>query len=237
MLCLGAVIVAALFGVGATASMVLLFLWVVIVNLVLAGGIRELASHLRRLVPFVAIIVLLNGLAVPGVPAVSVSGYRVLSVEGLVAGVFFAIRLAVMFLALAALLRMVAPEALARATALLVRPFSTRAAGAISFHTFLAMSFVPLFGDEFRRIRHAQSFRGGGMRGGFRDRVDGVRLIIIPLLLSAIRRSEQLAMVVELRGLRERLARANTLGRPRAADYAFALATAAVITAAVFVIR
>ena len=99
------------------------------------------------------------------------------------------------------------------------------------------MSFVPLFGDEFHRIRHAQSFRGGGLQGGFRDRVDAVRLIVVPLLLSAIRRSEQLAMVVELRGLRVRLASANEFGRPRAGDYAFALATGAVITAAVFAIR
>lgn len=74
------------------------------------------------------------------------------------------------------------------------------------------------------------------MKGGFRERIGAVRLIIVPLLLSAIRRSEQLAMVVELRGLRARLGRAGSFSPLRAADYAFAFTTVTVIAAAVFAV-
>jgi len=233
-LSLSAVIAAALFAVGATRAIALLCAYVVVITLVFAGGPGALRTHVRRLWPFFVIIVILNGLAVPGRPALTLFGWRVLSIEGLLAGVFFSVRLAVMYLALSAILSLLSPEALARGTAAIVRPLSSRLAAAVSFHAFLAMSFVPLFGDEFRRIRQAQSFRGGTLAGGFRDRVAAVRLIVVPLLLSAIRRSEQLAMIVELRGIRETLAGRQALDRPAVGDWAFVAVTAIVIGAAVF---
>jgi energy-coupling factor transporter transmembrane protein EcfT len=101
-----------------------------------------------------------------------------------------------------------------------------------AMHGFLAMSFVPLFTDEFRRVRVAQSFRGASLGGGFRSRVHSVRALIVPLIISAIRRSEQLALVVELRGIRERMARSMGLAAPGPAAVSFALVTLAVIVAA-----
>jgi energy-coupling factor transport system permease protein len=224
-----ALIAAALFAAGSTGAILVLLAWAVAVVAAFAGGSSALAAHARRLWPFAAVIVVLNGLVVPGAPLLEVFGRRVLSVPGVRAGVFFSLRLAVMYLALAAMLRMHSPRGLARGAAGLVRPFSHSAAAKVSFHAFLAMSFVPFFADEWHRIRLAQSFRGGGFTGRFMERVHSVPPVVVPLVLSAIRRSEQLAMVVELRGLRARLAATGALPRPGLRDAAFAIATAAVV--------
>jgi len=153
-------------------------------------------------------------------------------VEGIRAGAFFGVRLAVMVLALAALVRTTPADAFARGVHALLRPLSPAMADAAAMHGFLAMSFVPLFSDEFRRIRIAQSFRGASLARGVRSRVLSVRTLVIPLIISAIRRSEQLALVVELRGIRTRVSRGMRLPRPRGAAVSFGLLTLAVIVAA-----
>ncbi|MDH3196717.1 MAG: hypothetical protein OEO21_00600 [Candidatus Krumholzibacteria bacterium] len=172
-----------------------------------AGGAGALGGVARRLVPLVLLVVVLNGLVAGGEPVVAVAGRKVLSREGLVAGVFFALRLAAMVLALAALVAAAPPEAIARALHTFLRPFSGRLAEAVAFHGFIASSFVPLFRREFERVRLAQSFRGADLGGGPLRRARAARALVVPLLLSAIRRAEQLALVVELRGLRARIAR------------------------------
>jgi energy-coupling factor transport system permease protein len=227
-----ALIVAALFAMRSTGALLLLFGYVSLVAVGFGGGVRGWLGDLRRLVPFFVIIVILNGLAVPGEAALSVFGRRVLSVEGVRAGAFFSVRLAVMALALLALVRTTPADAFARGVHALLRPVAPRLARSAAMHGFLAMSFVPLFADEFRRIRVAQSFRGATMGGGFRSRALSVRALVVPLIISAIRRSEQLALVVELRDIRDRMARSMGLASPRPAAVSFGIITLAVIVAA-----
>jgi len=172
-----------------------------------AGGVGALGGVGRRLVPLVLLVVVLNGVVAAGEPVVSLAGRKVLSRDGLLAGVFFALRLSAMVLALAALVAAAPPEAIARALHSFLRPVSGRLAEAVAFHGFIASSFVPLFRREFERVRLAQSFRGADMGGGPLRRARAARALVVPLLLSAIRRAEQLALVLELRGLRARIAR------------------------------
>jgi len=227
-----ALIAAALAGPRSIGAMTALMFYSILVTIVLAGGIPAVMAALRRLVPFVIIILVLNGLAVPGEAALAVFGRRLLSVEGLEAGAFFAVRLAVMALALTALIRMAPPEQFARGVHALIRPLSPGVARSAAFHGFLAMSFVPFFAGEFERIRMAQSFRGGSFTGGFVRRIESVRLVVVPLLLSAIHRSGQLATVVELRDIRTRIGRSLKLASPRSVDFAFLALTLAVILGA-----
>jgi len=172
-----------------------------------AGGAGVLLPVARRVVPLFVLVVVLNGAVAPGAAAVTVAGREILSREGLLAGVFFGLRLVAMVLALAALVAAAPPEAIARALHRFLRPFSARLAEAVAFHGFIASSFVPLFAREFERVRLAQSFRGADLGGGPLRRARAARALVVPLVLSAIRRSEQLALVVELRGLRARIAR------------------------------
>jgi len=190
------------------------------------------ARGLARVAPFALLIVLLNAVLVPGDALLAWAGHRVVSREGLVDGVFFALRLGVMLMAISVLLAATSPETLARAAYDLVRRVSERAATQVALFVFLAMGFVPLFADEFERIRVAQAFRGGDFSGGMRRRVGTVHAWLVPLLLSAIHRSGQLAFAVELRDVRHRLPRTIEAPRARAQDVAVLIITAAVVVAA-----
>ncbi len=178
-------------------------------HLVVTGSLDTTSASLRRVAPFAALIVLVNAVFGPGAPVVSIGEVRILSDRGLANGVFFALRLSVMLMSASLLLAAVTPEALARGLHDTARRFSRRAAGHLALFVFLAMGFVPLVADELQRIRLAQSFRAGGegafSGGGFRRRAEAVRAAMVPLIVSAVHRSGELAMAVELRDVRHRL--------------------------------
>lgn len=233
---LGAIVVFALAAPTDIVAMLALLSYTALVYAVLAGRPAELARQSFRLLPVALFVVLINGWVVDGTPLLSVAGRFVISAEGVSMGLFFAARLAVMVLAVGALLHLVPPEAFASAVFALLRPFSRRLARRLAFHAFVAMSFAPLFADEIDRIRIAQSFRGGALgnrRALWRNAV-ALRLWIVPLLVSAIRRSEDLAAVVELRGLRDRIGEVSFARRARAADFAFVIITVLVLFACEF---
>lgn len=201
-------------------------------HLVLAGRPGVTARSLARVLPFAMVIVVLNAVLVPGEALVSVAGRRVVSREGVADGVFFALRLAVMLMAVSAFLATAAPESMARGVYDVLRRFSRRAASQVALFVFMSMGFVPLVADEFHRIRVAQSFRGGDFSGSVWRRAETARAWMVPLLVSAIHRSGELAKTVELRGIRERLA--HTIEAPRLgfADVLLAAATVAVVVLA-----
>jgi energy-coupling factor transporter transmembrane protein EcfT len=195
-------------------------------------GPRATGRMLARVAPFAALIVVLNAVLVRGEPLLTLWGRRIVSRQGLDDGVFFALRLGVMLLAVAALVSGARPESLARGIHDLVRRVSAGAAARLAFFVFLTMGFVPLFADEIERVRVAQSFRGGDFSGGVRRRVGSMRAWLVPLVIAAVHRSGQLALAVEIRHTRERLVRTLEAPRARAADLALVLTTVAVVVAA-----
>lgn len=198
----------------------------------LGVGARSAGRHLVRLAPAVALIVALNGLLVPGETILSLGGKTLLTREGAASGLFFSLRLLVLYAAMVLFLAATPPAEFARGVYATLKPISGRAANRTAFYGFLVLSFIPLFSDELDRIRQAQSFRGADLKsGGIRERVGAARALVVPLLLSAVHRSGQLAAVIELRGLRDRVGSALPPGRPGAADAVVAGATAVVLAA------
>ena len=187
---------------------------------------------LRRILPFVLLIIVLNAVLVPGDALVSVAGRRAVSSQGLRDGVFFALRLGVMLMAVSLLVSGGPAEALAHGIHDLLRRVSRRLADRIAFFTFLSAGFVPLFVDEIRRVQTAQAFRSGDTNRGLARRAASVRLWLIPVLMSAVRRSGQLALAVELRDIRSRLIPSLPALSLRAADVAWFVAALAVIVVA-----
>jgi energy-coupling factor transporter transmembrane protein EcfT len=59
-----------------------------------------------------------------------------------------------------------------------------------------------------------------------------VRLLVVPLVVSALHRSAQLAMVTELRGLQHRLGEVFAVAAPSPRDAVLPALTAAVVVAA-----
>jgi energy-coupling factor transport system permease protein len=218
------------FAIGSSTGLLLLLAYVVLLSRLARVPVRRIASGLRGLLLFLFVIVAANALLVEGEP---LAGVAFLSRRGVYSGLYYGLRVVVLYLTLVVFLCVTSPEALAKGLSSLLRPFSKRLARRVALHGFLAMGFLPLFADEVRRVRIAQSFRGGAIEGGLLRRAAGVRMLIVPLLVSTIHRSGQLAVAVELRGIERSIERMLVLGGPAARDFVFAGATLIVLLAAV----
>jgi hypothetical protein len=140
-----AVVVASVATLRGIPAMLGLLVFVCAGHALVTRGVGATARRLAGVAPFALLVVALNAVLVPGEALLSLAGHRVVSREGLGDGVFFALRLGGMLMAVSVLLAAL-PEALARAVYDLVRRF--RAQRRVAVH-FLAMGFVPLFADGF----------------------------------------------------------------------------------------
>jgi energy-coupling factor transport system permease protein len=65
----------------------------------------------------------------------------------------------------------------------------------------MALRFVPTFSEEYNRMKTARLARGGDLRGkGLFRKVKTAISIVVPLILSAFRRADDLAAAMEARG-------------------------------------
>jgi energy-coupling factor transport system permease protein len=204
---------------------------------ILVFGFNAFGRHMLRITPVVALIVLLNGMLTPGTALVSAAGFDLFTWQGITAGFFYSFRFMVLYFLVVFFVGVTPPERFAGVLYKVFRPFSRNFANGAAFYAFNVLSFLPLFTDEIERIRLAQSFRGAELKGGLIRRVLAVRLLVVPLVVSAVHRSGQLAATVELRGLRSRLGEALPSSRPTRREFVFALTTVVVLVAAVLVFR
>ena len=233
----GAVILVAMFVLSEVEALAAVLLYLAAWYFAAGGRLLDLLRHLRRAAIFVLIIFILNGLLVPGDAVVSVGDRTVLTLQGLIAGVFYSVRLLVLYMAIIVFIRAVSPEGFARTAHSLLRPFSQKAARSLALGGFLVISFLPLFAREYERVRAAQSFRGAGFKGGLLRRLRSTRLLLVPLVLSAVHRSGQLAAVVEIRDLKTRIGESVSPSKITVGDYFFAALTLAVLYVAAAVIN
>lgn len=226
------VVVASIATVRTLPAMLGLLVFVVVWYVAAARRSTSLFAVLRRIAPFAAIIIVLNTFLVPGDALFAFAGRRFASVQGAHDGLFFAARLGVMLLSVSLLLAATDAESLARGVHDLLRRVSPSIAARVAFFMFLSIGFVPLFADEIRRVRIAQSFRGGELKGGMLRRAGSLRMWLVPVLMSAVRRSGELALAVELRDIRHRLVPSIPSPRMRAIDCFWLLLVVAAVVAA-----
>jgi energy-coupling factor transporter transmembrane protein EcfT len=229
------VVAASIVTVRASAGMLALFAFTVLWHTVVAGPAPTLRLVLRAL-PLALLVVAVNAVLVAGAPLWSIRGHRVVSVEGLGDGVFFALRLGVMLLAVSVLVAGSRAEDTAHGIHDIVRRVSRPAAERMALFAFLAAGFVPLFVDEIARVRTAQAFRAGGADRGLRQAA-AVHVWLVPVLMSAARRSGQLALAVELREIRSRLVPSLPPLRMRRADVVWTALVIAVVVLASWSLR
>ncbi|MFH1756343.1 MAG: energy-coupling factor transporter transmembrane component T [Candidatus Latescibacterota bacterium] len=226
------ILIAAAFALRQVWGVFLLLLYVLILHGLSGFSLAAIWKRARTVFFFALLAVLLNALLVKGDSILAVGGRSILSREGLWRGAYFFIQIHVLFLSTGLFVSLISPEELAQGISAIVKPIAPQFAKRLALYAFLSIGFFPFFLEEFNRIVMLQRFRGGGLDGGLVRKLKGVRLLLVPLLLSAIRRSEQLAMVIELRDLKNKAGNLVALGRPRWLDYGFIAVTLIVIAAA-----
>jgi energy-coupling factor transporter transmembrane protein EcfT len=194
----------------------------------LPGG--DLVHHAKTLGVFLVIVLVVNGLLVRGEPLLQTVPW--VSREGVASGMHAGARVVVLYLGTVVFLAVAPAEAVARGVAAFLAPFSGDLARRAAMYSFLSIGFLPLFGDEIRRVSIAQEFRGGGFEGGLARKLRGARLLVVPLILSAVHRSAQLALAVEVRRIERNFAGVLVLEKMGPGDYLFLVASVAVLTAA-----
>jgi energy-coupling factor transporter transmembrane protein EcfT len=125
--------------------------------------------------------------------------------EGLSRGIYVTWQFSCLILAAAVLTRSTSPSDLVGGIERLLRPLSRIGIPSQDLAMMIAMAlrFMPMLLEEYDRLRMAQMARGADFTtGSLALRTRAVASLAVPLLLSAFRRADELAVAMEARGYR-----------------------------------
>jgi energy-coupling factor transporter transmembrane protein EcfT len=166
----------------------------------------QTAEALRPVMLFMALIFLVHLLFTEGRPLLSLAPLPVrITPEGLVRGAYVTWQFAGLVLGAAVLTLTTPPSDLVGGIERLLRPLSRIGIPSQDLAVMIAMAlrFMPMLLEEYDRLRMAQMARGADFTtGGIALRTRAVTALAVPLLLSAFRRADELAVAMEARGYR-----------------------------------
>lgn len=156
----------------------------------------------RFIILFVVLAAGFNIFFTPGTPLWS-WGPLELTVEGIYSAVYMAIRLVLLILSAYALTYTTTPMAITNALELMAQPLKRFKAPVheVAMMMSIALRFIPTIMDEAETIRKAQ--RSRGVDFSLRRPhifLQNIISLVVPLFVSAFRRSEELALAMEARG-------------------------------------
>lgn len=125
-----------------------------------------------------------------------------ISQEGVIFSVFLALRLVLLVMCSSMLTYTTTPVALTDGVESLLTPLKwiRFPVHELALVMSIALRFIPSLMDETERIKNAQKARGADFEsGGLVKKVKAVIPILVPLLLSALRRAEELGDAMEAR--------------------------------------
>lgn len=176
-----------------------------------------LGQSLRVVGAFLGFLVVYHAFADPGRTLVRVGPVRA-STEGVEAGLVLAARIAALVLAGALLTRVTPPSRLLEAVLWLLSPgrYAGLPVDDLALMLSVSLRLLPTLAEEAQRIRRAQVARGLELgRGG---RLQGALALMVPLLVRAFARADELAAAMEARGFRPGRRRRLRLGPLHWAD-------------------
>ncbi len=162
----------------------------------------QAGDALRSLWFFIIAIFLLHALF-PEAPASPTALLPALTLAGLYRGLFVIWQFLCLVLCGAVLTVTTSPEELVGGIEKLLGPLRYLRIPTydIAMMISVALRLMPLLLEELARIRAAQASRGADLTAGrIADRVKAVAALPVPLVLSAIRRADELADAMEARG-------------------------------------
>ncbi len=121
--------------------------------------------------------------------------------EGLFQGAVFSLRLVVIMLIAALLMLTTAPLDVSDGIERLLKPLERFGLPAheLAMMMVIALRFIPTLVEEADRLQKAQAARGADFTGNPIRRVRKMTALLVPLMLSAFRRAEELAVAMESR--------------------------------------
>jgi energy-coupling factor transport system permease protein len=209
------------------------------------GGQIPLGYALRGLRPLVFLLLftaILNTFFAPAAGGHELFrlGPLVATAEGLRTGLFVGARLILLVIVTSLLTFTTSPVELTDGLERLLRPFRRLGVPAheLAMMMTIALRFIPTLLEETEKIIKAQMARGGEFdRGNVLQRARAFVPVLVPLMISAFRRSEELALAMEARCYRGGEGRTRmTELRWRGADL-LAFVVMAAVAAAVVAIR
>ena len=153
--------------------------------------------------------------------------------DGLRLGVFLALRIVLLVWAAGLLTATTGPVALADGLEDLLSPLKKIRfpAHEAAMMMTIALRFIPTLQEEAERITRAQAARGAGFdEGGPIRRARSLLPVLLPLVIGAFRRADELADAMESRGYR------GGVGRTRYRELCFGLRDALALTVTVIVV-
>ncbi len=138
-------------------------------------------------------------------PGINVIIYEItipgLTWEGILQGMLFCIRLIVIILIAALLMLTTAPLDISDGIERLLKPFEKIGLPAheLAIMMVIALRFIPTLVEEAGRIQKAQMSRGADFTGNPIKRLRKIASLLVPLMISAFRRAEELAVAMEAR--------------------------------------
>ncbi len=121
--------------------------------------------------------------------------------EGMFQGAIFCMRLVVIMLIAALLMLTTAPLDVSDGIERLLKPLERFKVPAheLAMMMVIALRFIPTLVEESDRLQKAQTARGADFSGNPIRRVRKMTALLVPLMLSAFRRAEELAIAMESR--------------------------------------
>lgn len=145
--------------------------------------------------------------------SLAIAGYTLpgLTQEGLVQGMIFTLRLITIMTIAAILMLTTAPLDVSDGLESLLKPLQRFGLPAheLAMMMVIALRFIPTLVEEAERLQKAQMARGADFTGNPIRRARRMTSVLIPLMLSAFKRAEDLAVAMEARCYRGGLGRTH----------------------------
>jgi len=185
----------------------LIFLGAVLIGISRVAKIPNIMLF-RNIRPFawlLGLTLIFHAFFTPGDVALTIPavGWSV-SEQGLVNGVMYLLRISYMILLSAVMLYCTAPLELTDGIESVLSPLKRFRVptGELALMISIALRFLPTLIDEADRVRKVQVSRGLDLEGSLIKKIKGLVPLILPLIMSSLRKAEELAVAMEARGYR-----------------------------------
>lgn len=183
-------------GMGAVA------LFIVIIYALSRIPFRLALRSVRAILPVIIIMTALNVLYLKGDTVLWEWWTFTVSVEGIIKAAFMALRIILLIVVTSLLTYTTTPIDLTDGLERLLRPLNKIRVPVhdLAMIMTIALRFIPTLMEEAEKIMSAQKARGADIdTGGFLKRIKALIPILVPLLVSAVRRAVDLATAMDCR--------------------------------------